>query len=333
MANYLKPTGDDKHMPAGFFLLLIFSLLCLFLPAQAQHSRLVAGEGNVYFENGQPARLRGISFSWSIWGGAKYYNPAIVDELADAFKCNVIRVSMAVEPADGYLRDPELQWNRITPVIDRALERGIYVIMDWHDHHADKNVKEAMTFFDRFSARYASSPLIIYEIWNEPERIDWKIVKAYAERLIPVIRKNDPGNLIVVGSSSWDQDIDIVAKDRLTGFDNIAYSFHFYASEPHHQENLRNRATTAIEAGLPVFVTEWGVGEANGDGAFDPEKNKAWMTWMEKHQLSWVNWNLTDKKETTALLKPGAPVNGSWKKSNLSPSGLYVRQHLRRLNR
>ncbi|MCD8540554.1 MAG: glycoside hydrolase family 5 protein, partial [Leadbetterella sp.] len=50
----------------------------------------------------------------------------------------------------GYLRDPELQWKRITPVIDRALQRGVYVIMDWHDHHADKNVKEAVEFLTAF---------------------------------------------------------------------------------------------------------------------------------------------------------------------------------------
>lgn len=313
--------------------LLVFCFVGLFHLVNGQEGRLVAGEGNVYFENGQPAQLRGISFSWSIWGGAKYYTPAVVDELVDAFKCNVIRVSMAIEPNEGYLRDPELQWNRVIPVIDRALERGVYVIMDWHDHHADKNVHSAVEFFDRFSAKYAHTPLMIYEIWNEPERIDWKTVKTYAETLIPVIRKNDPHNLIVVGSSSWDQDIDIVAKDPLTGFHNIAYSFHFYASEPHHQESLRNRATTAIESGLPVFVTEWGVGEANGDGAFDLEKNKAWMDWMEKYRLSWANWNLTDKKETTALLNPGAPVNGKWKKKHLTPAGRYIKKHLKQLNR
>lgn len=313
--------------------LIIIFQLCFLAAAFAQTSRLVAGKGNVYFENGKPAQLRGISLSWSIWGGAKYYNTQVVDELIDAFKCNVIRVSMAVEPDSGYLKYPELQWNRIIPVVDRALERGVYVIMDWHDHHADKNVKEASEFFDKFSRKYANNPLIIYEIWNEPEAIDWRIIKKYAHDIIPVIRKNDQKNLIVVGSSRWDQDIDVVAKDPVLGYDNIAYSFHFYASEPYHQEGLRKRATEAIESGLPVFVTEWGVGEANGDGVFDLEKNKLWLDWMEKHQLSWANWNVTDKKETTALLNPGAPKNGKWKNKHLSPAGLYIKKVLRNLNK
>lgn len=314
---------------------LVLLSLVLLIPAVvwSQHSRLIAGKGNIYLENGKPAQLRGISLSWSIWEGAKYYNPQVVDELIDSFKCNVVRVSMAIEPDDGYLKNPTLQWGRITPVIDRALERGVYVIMDWHDHHADKNVKQAAEFFDKFSKKYSGNPLIIYEIWNEPEAIEWSIIKDYAHHIIPVIRKNDPLNLIVVGSSRWDQDIDVVAKDPVLGYENIAYSFHFYASDPYHQEKLRAKATEAIESGLPVFVTEWGVGESNGDGVFDLTKNKGWMDWMEKYKLCWVNWNVTDKKETTALLMPGAPVTGKWKKSQVTPSGQYIRKQLRKLNR
>lgn len=309
----------------------LFLLLLLGCTASlAQPSRLHAGKGNVYFENGQAAQLRGISLSWSIWGGAKYYNPKVVDRLIDDFKADVIRVSMAIEPAEGYLQAPELQWNRIVPVVDQALKRGVYVIMDWHDHHADRNVNAAKSFFDTFSKKYGGNPLIIYEIWNEPEKISWQIIKTYAEAVIPVIRKNDPHNLIVVGNPTWDQDLDVVVADPLKGFDNIAYAFHFYASDPHHQEKLREKATAAIESGLPVFVTEWGVGESNGDGVFDLEKTQAWLDWMEKYKLSWVLWNVTDKKETTALLLPGAPVNGKWKAKHLSPSGKYIREVLRR---
>lgn len=308
--------------------ILFFLLLCG-TAAMAQAPRLVAGKGNVYFENGQPAQLRGISFSWSSWAGAKYYTPQVVDRFVDDFKAKVLRVSMAIEPEEGYLHQPELQWNRIIPVVDRALQRGVYVIMDWHDHNAHKNVQAAAAFFDKFSAKYSGNPLIIYEIWNEPERISWQTVKTYSETIIPVIRKNDPLNLIVVGSSTWDQDLDLVVGDPLKGFENLAYSFHFYASDPHHQEKLRDKATAAIESGLPVFITEWGVGESNGDGVFDLEKNKVWMDWMEKYKLSWTIWNVTDKKETTALLLPGAPVNGKWKAKHLSPSGTYIREILR----
>ncbi|MDB5130029.1 MAG: endoglucanase, partial [Mucilaginibacter sp.] len=72
---------------------------------------------------------------------------------------------------------------------------------------------------------------------------------------------------------------------------------------------------------------------ANGDGKFDRAKNKKWMDWVEKNQLSWVNWNITDKKETTAILQPGAPAQGGWTANQLTPAGLYIREQLRLLNK
>src|SRR6202012_690151 len=148
---------------------------------------------------------------------------------------------------------------------------------------------------------------VIYEIGNEPAKTTWDTVKNYALQVIPEIRKYDKDNLIVVGSPHWDQDVDIAAADPITGFNNIAYSFHFYASDPNHQQPLRNKADLAIKKGLPLMVTEWGVGESNGNGKFDTKLVKPWFQWLEDNKLSWVNWNITDKNETTALLMSGAP--------------------------
>jgi endoglucanase len=53
---------------------------------------------------------------------------------------------------------------------------------------------------------------------------------------------------------------------------------------------------------------------------------------MEKNKLSWVNWNVTDKKETTALLNVGASIKGGWTAEQLTPSGKYVREKLILLN-
>ncbi len=137
----------------------------------------------------------------------------------------------------------------------------------------------------------------------------------------------------MVGSPHWDQDVDVAAADPLTGFKNIAYSFHFYASDRSHQEKLRAKADSAITRGLPLMVTEWGVGEANGNGKFKQGENKVWLNWLEDNKLSWVNWNVTDKDETTALLLPGAPDNGGWTDGQLSPAGLYIREKLKALNK
>jgi endoglucanase len=282
-------------------------------------------------EGGKPAQLRGISFSWSVWGGKKYYNKEVVAWLVKDFNVNLIRVSMAIEPDSGYLQFPEEQLKLIAPVVDEAIKQGVYVLIDWHDHHADKNVEASKQFFQKMAQRYEGKPNIIYEIWNEPEAVSWQSVKSYAAEIIPIIRRYDKENIIVVGTPRWDQDVDVAAEDPLIGYDNIAYSFHFYASDAFHQEALRAKAEKAMQCGLPLFVTEWGVGEANGDGVFDRQRADRWLEWMERNKLSWANWNLTDKKETTALLEPKASVNGKWKLEELTPAGAYIRNKLKDL--
>lgn len=315
-------------------LLVNFGFCCVAqTDAVKQHGALHVRNGKMLDRRGLPPQLRGISLSWSVWGGKKYYNPEVVRWLKSDFKINLLRVAMAVEPQGGYLQQPELQEKMVTSVIDAAIDQGIYVLIDWHDHHANVNLQASKDFFRRVSKKYAGVPNVIYEIWNEPERISWKIVKNYAIEVISEIRKNDPSNVIVVGSPSWDQDVDIAAKDPVTGFKNIAYSFHFYASDPNHQEKLMAKADAAIQAGLPLFVTEWGVGEANGNGVFDLAKTTNWWNWMEKNKLSSANWNITDKKETTALLLPGADVKGNWGLEQLTPAGVYIRKQLREFNR
>jgi len=181
--------------------------------------------------------------------------------------------------------------------------------------------------------KYSGIPNVIYEIFNEPAKQNWEIVKAYSVEVIKTIRQYDTKNVIVVGSPRWDQDVDIAAADPITGFDNLVYSFHFYASDPNHQEKLRAKAELALKLGIALFVTEWGVGESNGNGEFNREKTAVWMEWMEKNRLSWAIWNVTDKKETTALMLPGASIKGGWKEDALTEGGKYIRNELRKLNK
>ncbi len=290
--------------------------------------------GQIVNKNGIPPQLRGISLSWSLWQGRKYYNPAVVDWLAGDFKVTILRAAMGVEPAHGYLQEPAAQTQLEESVVDEAIKDGVYVLIDWHDHHSNLHLAQSKAFFTEMAKKYSGVPNVIYEIWNEPwSNVSWDTVKNYSVQLITEIRKYDPDNLIIVGSPHWDQDVNIVADNPVTGFKNIAYSFHFYASDPNHQEKLRAKADIALKKGLPLIITEWGVGESNGNGKFDQALVNTWFDWMEKNKLSWTNWNITDKQETTALLMPGAPVNGGWTEAQLTPAGLYIREKLRSLNK
>lgn len=297
------------------------------------NGKLRVSNGQIVNAQGNPPQLRGISLSWSIWGGRKYYNANVVDWLRKDFNISLLRASMAVQPDNGYLQQPDEQKKLITTVVNQAIKNGIYVLIDWHDHNGYLHIEQSKKFFGEMAKKYKGVPNVIYEIWNEPERVSWDTVKNYALQIIPEIRKYDKDNLIVVGSPHWDQDVDVAALDPIKGFTNIAYSFHFYASEPNHQNGLRARADKAIQAGLPLIVTEWGVGEADGNGAFDLEKNTTWLKWMQDHKLSWANWNITDKIETTAILQPGAPESGNWTEAQLTPAGIYIRKVLKELNK
>jgi endoglucanase len=326
-----------KKATGIFLCILIFNTALFAQSAQtpvAANGALRVENGIIVNKNGIAPQLRGISFSWSIWGGRKYYNPAVVDWLCSDFKVSIIRAAMAVQPDHGYLQEPALQTQLIMNVVDEAVKNGIYVLIDWHDHHSNEHLEQSKTFFTVMAKKYAGVPNVIYEIWNEPEgAISWDTVKNYAVQVITEIRKYDPDNLIVVGSPHWDQDVNVAAANPITGFKNIAYSFHFYASDPNHQEKLRAKADLAIKKGLPLIVTEWGVGESNGNGKFDKKLVKTWFQWMEDNKLSWANWNITDKDETTALLTPGAPDNGGWTDDQLSAAGSYIRDKLRELNK
>ena len=322
-----------KAIAIALFITIICGTAVAQTPVQANGALSVVN-GQIVNKNGVPPQLRGVSFSWSLWQGRKYYNPAAVDWLVSDFKVSIVRAAMGVEPAHGYLQEPEAQTQMEESVVDQAVKDGIYVLIDWHDHHSNLHFAQSRAFFTEMAKRYKGVPNVIYEIWNEPwSNVSWDTVKNYAVKVITEIRKYDPNNLIIVGSPHWDQDVDVVAGNPVTGFKNIAYSFHFYASDPNHQEKLRAKADIALKKRLPLIITEWGVGESNGNGKFDQTLVKTWFDWMEKNKLSWTNWNVTDKPETTALLLPGAPVNGGWRDEQLSPAGLYIREKLRELNK
>lgn len=282
--------------------------------------------GNQIVEkNNNPIALQGMSFFWSQWGGS-FYNESVVKWLKEDWKCTVLRAACGIE-SGGYLANPQAEYAKVTAVIDACIKEGIYVIVDWHDHHAEDHLQQSKEFFKAISEKYGASPNIIYELYNEPLQVSWtNTVKPYAEEVINVIRQNDPDNLIIVGSPDWSQDVDTAANNPIAD-NNVAYSFHFYTST--HKQDLRAKAITAMNKGIALFVTEYGISEASGTGTIDFTETALWFSFVKGHNLSTCNWSVMDKEETSAALKPGANVNGSWNQSSLTTSGKYIRDYIR----
>lgn len=293
----------------------------------ARHGRLQVQGNRLVDAHGQPVQLRGMSLFWSQWMG-QYYNPEAIRWLRDDWHCTVVRAAMGVG-SGGYLSHPEQERQKVVTVIDAAIKLGIYVIIDWHDHNAQQNTAAAQKFFGEMAERYKGAPNVLYEIYNEPlDNASWaNDIKLYSEAVIGTIRQHDPNGIVICGTRTWSQRVDEAAQDPIAG-KNIAYTLHFYAGT--HKQGLRDIAATALRKGVALFVTECGTTEASGNGPVNTAETQKWWQFLDDNHISWCCWSVADKQETSAALQPGARATGGWADSALTPSGLFVRDELRR---
>ncbi|WP_041522055.1 glycoside hydrolase family 5 protein [Gilvimarinus agarilyticus] len=311
---------------------LLGTALSICLPSQAdtavEHYGQLAVKGNrIVDKQAQPVSLAGPSLFWSNtgWGADKYYNADVVNYIQEQWNAPIIRAAIGAGLNGGMLTHAEDNMAKAETVIEAAIDQGMYVILDWHAHHAEDPPNNAIAFFEHFARQYGAQPNIIYEIYNEPlADTDWAtVIKPYAEKIIAAIRAIDPDNLIIVGTQTWSQDVDKAADDPITGFENIAYTLHFYAGT--HKAALRKKAQYALDKGIALMVTEWGTVNANGDGAVDRQSTEQWMAFIKRNQLSHANWALNDKLEGASILKNGATTDGAWSDEDLTESGAYVK--------
>jgi len=143
---------------------------------------------------GQSKALAGNSFFWSNtgWGQEKYYNSDTVKWLKSDWNANIVRAAMGVEEGGGYLQDRSGNTARVKAIVDTAIAEDMHVIIDWHSHHAEDYLTEAVEFFTEMAQTYGEYDNVIYEIYNEPLQVSWSnTIKPYAEAVISAIRAVD----------------------------------------------------------------------------------------------------------------------------------------------
>ncbi|MCH5255454.1 MAG: glycoside hydrolase family 5 protein, partial [Lachnospiraceae bacterium] len=178
-------------------------------------------------------------------------------------------------------------------------------------------------FFTEMASEYSGYDNVLYEICNEPNGgTSWSEIKDYAEDIIGTIRQYDNDAVIIVGTPNWSQFVDQAAADPITGYDNLMYTLHFYAAT--HTDDLRNKMVTAHEAGLPIFVSEYGICDASGNGAIDTAQAEKWVEAMNACGISYVVWNLSNKEETSSLISSNCWKTSDFAYSDLSESGKWV---------
>jgi len=261
---------------------------------------------------------------WSQWM-PQYWNRAAIEWLVSDWKITVIRCAMGIEQG-GYLENPGTEKSRMEAVVDAAIALGIYVVIDWHDHHGESHTNEAKGFFSEMASKYGSYSNVMYETYNEPLQVSWSgVIKPYHEQVIPVIRQHT-SNVIILGTRSWAQDIDEASRDPVNG-QNLAYTIHFYANT--HRGELRNKVSQALSNGVALMATEWGTCDASGNGNLDLGETQTWLNFFAQHHISDANWAVSDKSEACSAMQPGASGNGGWSEGQLTDSGRFVRNSIR----
>jgi endoglucanase len=281
---------------------------------QVKGNRVVDGHGNAI-------QLRGMSLFWSQW--TDFYVAKNVDVMADDWKSTVVRAALGVENEGGYLQNQQANVAKVRAIVDRAIQRGVYVIIDWHDHNAPDHVAQATTFFQEMARAYGKQPHVIFEVFNEPLNVPWSSVKSYAEGMIRTIRGAGSQNLVIVGTPNWSQDVDAAANDRITADSNVAYTLHFYANT--HKQPLRDKAKAALDRGAALFVTEWGTCSADGNGSINEAETRTWLSFLKENSISWANWSLHNKAEACSAVQASGASAGPWRDDQLTPSGRLVK--------
>ena len=300
-----------------------------------QHGALHVENGKLTGADGNTVQLYGMSTHGIAWF-PQYINYDSFRTLRDDWNTNCIRLAMYTAEYGGYCADGDKEQLKqlVRDGVSYATELGMYVIVDWHilsDCDPNQNKDEAIAFFREMSEAFADNDNVLYEICNEPNSgTSWDSIKSYAEEVIPVIREQKPDAVILVGTPTWSQEIDKAAASPLT-FDNVMYTLHFYAGT--HKDDLRNRLETCAQNNLPVFVSEFGMCDASGNGANDFDSTTKWLDLLNKYQISFCCWNLANKDESSSVFKAASTALSDWTDEDFNESGRWIREYFRSMPR
>lgn len=317
----------------AFFMLGIFFMPPISIKAASfveQHGMLSVSGTCLVDQNGEVVQLLGVSTHGMAWF-PQYINKQAFQDLRDQWKVNTIRLALYTEEYNGYCTGDNANRQSLEELIDQgvsyAKELGLYLIIDWHilsDGNPNTHLSEAKQFFKKMAKKYDGCENVIYEICNEPNGdVSWEEIKSYAEKILKIIRKNQKKgkSLVMIGTPNWSQDVDIAAKDPIRD-DAVIYTMHFYAAS--HKNDYRKKLKEAILAGLPVFISEFGICDASGNGTVDKKEANAWKRLLIKNSISMCAWNLSNKDETSALINSNCSKTFGWKNKDLSVSGRWL---------
>lgn len=320
--------------------ILTVLLVCLFLLSGCGNAKpkdgierpsysgaLQVKDGLLSDEKGNPIMLRGISF-YGVSTMERFIKQETFDTIANDMHCNIVRMALYTYGVGtfGYCTGgyKDILKQDILNAAEYAKKSDMYCLIDWHilsDRDPNTYIEDAKEFFDYISSELKDEKHIIYEICNEPNGVEWQAIKDYANEVIPVIRNNDPDSVIIVGTPNWSSDLNSAVRDPLD-YDNLMYTLHFYAAS--NKQDSRDGVQKAIDAGLPIFVTEFGITASTGNAPIDIEEADKWIDLLEDNNISYVMWNFSAVREASSALKGGTLIISDFSEDDYSTSGRWL---------
>jgi endoglucanase len=291
--------------------------------------------GRLCDQKGDPVMLRGVS-THDLITTESFINDDLFRELSEEYGVNVVRLAVYTYGMGviGYCAkgDRERYQKNVANGVAYAKAHDMYAIIDWHilsDGDPNRYLEDAKVFFGEMAEQYRDHNNVLYEICNEPNGVDWATVKRYAEEIIPIIRDKDPDSVILVGNPDWSKDLRSVAADPLS-YGNVMYTLHFYAAT--HGQDVRDMLAEVRSAGLPVFVTEYGVTASSGGLPRDLESADKWIDLLEQEQISYCMWALSKANEACSMIRFNVPKYNGFERDDFTETGLWLLETLKKHN-
>lgn len=292
--------------------------------ALEENGHLSVKKTNLINENGDIVRLKGMSSHGLMWY-PEYINTRSLDTLSE-YGANAIRLAMYTDQNKGYIYNKKQSMKNLLQGIENVLGADMYAIVDWHtlkDNNPNTYIEEAKEFFDEISTRYKDEPGVIYEIFNEPSGdTSWSDIKEYANIIIPIIRKNSPDAIILVGTPNHCVDIKSAINDPLE-YENIMYTYHLYTGTS--DGGYKYLLNDALKNDLAVFISEWGLSPEKGSAEIDLKKGREFLDFLDQNNISWINWSLSNKDEPYSFIRYDIDKLSKWNDDELTPVGKFIK--------
>jgi endoglucanase len=280
--------------------------------------------------NNKEVLLRGVNVPSLGWKAVGENVLRSVMVAVDDWKSNAIRLPVREEMWFGThpeQKDGGVAYRKlIDDAITMAANRGAYTIFDLHRFRAPKQIH--VDFWKEAATKYKNHPAVIFDVFNEPYNISWKVwrdgglvedkngtysgpdevaflneeekqVKGFKsvgmQALVNAIRDTGAKNIIIIGGLDYAYDLSGMAQGYTIdekGGNGMMLSTHIYAQKRDYPGKVLIMADK-----YPIFVGEFGANTKKFDfmPAASQEDAETWMPkifgFMQKHNMHYTAWS------------------------------------------